>query len=131
LLGRRRLQFWSGGRIHFHQRLPQQRGDRGCVILTNGSPNQPHGDFGGILRLNTAIEPACLGLVLNGRAFEHRLHYGFPVHYRQWRWAWDGIALVIQGDPAGTGAIGYTGDGQNMSYGNNDDPMPVARAMRS
>jgi hypothetical protein len=32
----------------------------------------------------------------------------------------DGLALVIQNDPAGTGAIGYTGNGQNISYGNND-----------
>ena len=32
----------------------------------------------------------------------------------------DGLALVIQNDPSGTGAIGYTGNGQNMSYGNND-----------
>ena len=30
------------------------------------------------------------------------------------------MALVIQADPAGTGAIGYTGNGQNLSYGNND-----------
>ncbi len=27
---------------------------------------------------------------------------------------------MIQNDPAGTGALGYTGDGQNISYGNND-----------
>jgi hypothetical protein len=32
----------------------------------------------------------------------------------------DGLALVIQNDPAGTGSLGYTGDGQNISYGNND-----------
>ena len=30
------------------------------------------------------------------------------------------MALVIQNDPAATGAIGYTGNGQNMSYGDND-----------
>src|SRR5208282_6612695 len=32
----------------------------------------------------------------------------------------DGLALVIQNDPAGTGAIGYTGNGDNIAYGNND-----------
>ena len=32
----------------------------------------------------------------------------------------DGLALVIQGDPAKTGALGYTGNGQNIAYGNND-----------
>src|SRR5262249_48960031 len=32
----------------------------------------------------------------------------------------DGLAIVIQNDPAGTGALGYTGNGQNISYGNND-----------
>ncbi len=32
----------------------------------------------------------------------------------------DGLALVIQNDPAGAGALGYTGNGQNIAYGNND-----------
>jgi hypothetical protein len=32
----------------------------------------------------------------------------------------DGLALVIQNDPSGPGALGYTGNGQNIAYGNND-----------
>jgi len=33
------------------------------------------------------------------------------------------MALVIQNDPAaGTGALGFTGNGENISYGDNDDP---------
>jgi len=32
----------------------------------------------------------------------------------------DGLAVVIQNDPAGTGSLGYTGNGQNLAYGNND-----------
>jgi hypothetical protein len=32
----------------------------------------------------------------------------------------DGLALVIQNDPSGTGALGYTGNGQNLAYGNNE-----------
>ena len=30
------------------------------------------------------------------------------------------MAVVIQNDPAGTGALGYTGNGQTLAYGNND-----------
>jgi hypothetical protein len=32
----------------------------------------------------------------------------------------DGLAFVIQNDPGATGALGYTGNGQNIAYGNND-----------
>jgi hypothetical protein len=102
-------------------------GPSGCQVLTNGSPNQPQVVTGGILRLNSATQnqhgsawfsvqqPLATGFTT---AFQFKISStgacrgcGFPA---------DGLALVIQNDPAGTGAIGYTGNGQNLSYGNND-----------
>jgi hypothetical protein len=98
-----------------------------CQVLTNGTPNQPTLTTSGGLRLTTANanqhgsawfslqQPLSTGFTT---AFQFQISstnscYGcaFPA---------DGMALVIQNDPAGTGALGYTGDGQNMSYGNND-----------
>jgi hypothetical protein len=98
-----------------------------CQVLTVGSPSQPQVITGGILQLNTANlnqhgaawyylpQPISTGFTT---AFQFQitstnacLSCSFPA---------DGMALVIQNDPAGTGALGYTGDGQNMSYGNND-----------
>ena len=98
-----------------------------CQILTDGSPSQPQIASGGVLRLTTATtnqhgaawyyqqEPLASGFTT---AFQFRINnsnacFGcsFPA---------DGMALVIQADPAGTAAIGYTGNGQNISYGNND-----------
>jgi hypothetical protein len=98
-----------------------------CQVLTNGSPNHPSLTAGGGLRLTTANtnqhgsawfnlqQPLSTGFTT---AFQFQISsanscYGcaFPA---------DGMALVIQNDPAGTGALGYSGDGQNMSYGNND-----------
>ena len=98
-----------------------------CQVMTNGSPNQPTVTGSGGLRLTTANtnqhgsawfnlqQPLSTGFTT---AFQFQISntnscYGcaFPA---------DGMALVIQNDPAGTGALGYTGDGQNMSYGNND-----------
>jgi Legume lectin domain len=98
-----------------------------CQVLTNGSPNLPKIASGGILRLTSANQnqhgsawfslqqPLSTGFTT---AFQFQisktnacLFCGFPA---------DGLALVIQNDPAGTGALGYTGNGQNISYGNND-----------
>jgi len=98
-----------------------------CQVLTNGSPAQPQIVAGGILRLTTASQnqhasawfgiqqPLSPGFTT---AFQFRLSNtnscrgcGFPA---------DGVALVIQNDPANTGALGYTGNGQNLAYGNND-----------
>jgi hypothetical protein len=98
-----------------------------CQVLTNGSPKLPTVLSGGILRLNAANtnqhatawfrtqQPLSTGFTTS---FQFRISStgacsgcGFPA---------DGLAIVIQGDPAGTGAIGYTGNGQNISYGNND-----------
>ncbi len=98
-----------------------------CQILTDGSPSQPTVVTGGILRLTTAnqnqhgaawyylTQPISTGFTT---AFQFQISStnscffcSFPA---------DGMALVIQNDPAGTGAIGYTGNGQNMAYGNND-----------
>jgi len=98
-----------------------------CQILTNGSPSQPLIATGGVLRLTNAntnqhgtawyhlAQPLSTGFTT---AFQFRInnsnscsHCSFPA---------DGMALVIQADPAGTGAIGYTGNGQNLAYGNND-----------
>ena len=99
----------------------------GCQVLTDGSPSQPMVITGGILRLTTAnqnqhgaawyylTQPLSTGFTT---AFQFQISStnscffcSFPA---------DGLALVIQNDPAGTGAIGYTGNGQNMAYGNND-----------
>ena len=101
----------------------------GCQVLTNGSPNLPQVLPSGALRLNTADssqhasawffrqQPLSTGFTT---AFQFQMSNtnhcngcGFPA---------DGIALVIQGDPAGTGAIGFTGDGQDIAYGNNNTP---------
>jgi hypothetical protein len=98
-----------------------------CQVLTDGSPTQPTVATGGILRLTTAsqnqhgaawfylTQPLSTGFTT---AFQFQVSNtnscfscSFPA---------DGLALVIQNDPAGTGAIGYTGNGQNMSYGDND-----------
>jgi hypothetical protein len=98
-----------------------------CQVLTNSSPFQPSVVNGGVLRLTAAIpnqhaaawyyQPQMISTGFT-TAFQFRisntnlcLFCTFPA---------DGMALVIQNDPAGTGAIGYTGDGQNMAYGNND-----------
>ncbi len=98
-----------------------------CQVLTDGSPFQPTVVSGGVLRLTTAnmnqhaaawyYQPQMLSTGFT-TAFQFRisntnlcLFCAFPA---------DGMALVIQNDPAGTGAIGYTGNGQNMAYGNND-----------
>jgi len=98
-----------------------------CQILTVGSPNLPTIITGGVLQLNSANlnqhgaawfstpQPMSTGFTT---AFQFQItntnacqSCSFPA---------DGLALVIQNDPAGTGALGYTGDGQNISYGNND-----------
>jgi len=98
-----------------------------CQVLTNGSPSRPQVVTGGILRLTSANlnqhasawfaqqQPLATGFTTT---FQFRISNTnlcffctFPA---------DGMALVIQNDPAGTGAIGYTGNGQNMAYGNND-----------
>ena len=98
-----------------------------CQVLTDGSPSQPTVITGGVLRLTTAnqnqhgaawyylTQPLSTGFTT---AFQFQISStnscflcSFPA---------DGLALVIQNDPAGTGAIGYTGNGQNLAYGNND-----------
>jgi hypothetical protein len=98
-----------------------------CQVLTVGSPNQPQVITGGILQLNTANQNQ------HGAAWYYLpqpISTGFTTAFQfqitgtnacfSCTFPADGIALVIQNDPAGTGALGYTGDGQNMSYGNND-----------
>ena len=98
-----------------------------CQVLTDGSPNLPTVVTGGVLRLTTANQnqhgaawfksqqPLSTGFTT---AFQFQISStnscffcSFPA---------DGLALVIQNDPAGTGALGYTGNGQNIAYGNND-----------
>lgn len=98
-----------------------------CQILTNGSPSRPQVITGGILRLTTANTNQ------HGSAWfytQQPLASGFTtaVQFRLTNtnscflctFPADGLALVIQNDPSGTGAIGYTGNGQNLAYGNND-----------
>ncbi len=98
-----------------------------CQVLTNGSPNNPIVLSGGILRLNTAdqnqhasawfssAQPLSTGFTTS---FQFQISKsdgcsacGFPA---------DGIVLVIQNDPLGTGSLGYAGDGGDIAYGNND-----------
>jgi hypothetical protein len=98
-----------------------------CLVLTNGSPAQPQVVGSGILRLTTANrnqhgsawhklqQPLSTGFTT---AFQFQISKtnlcyfcSFPA---------DGLALVIQNDPAASGSLGYTGDGQNIAYGNND-----------
>lgn len=98
-----------------------------CMVLTNGSPSLPSVISGGILRLNKAnlnqhasawfrvAQPLSTGFTTS---FQFRISntgicFGCPFPA-------DGLALVFQGDPAKTGALGYTGNGQNIAYGNND-----------
>jgi Protein of unknown function (DUF1573) len=98
-----------------------------CQVLTDGSPRLPAVVTGGVLRLTTANmnqhgaawfyvpQPISTGFTT---AFQFQISSTnscffctFPA---------DGMALVIQNDPAGTGALGYTGNGQNLAYGNED-----------
>src|SRR5580658_10232506 len=98
-----------------------------CQVLTVGSPSQPQVITGGILQLNSA------NLNQHGAAWYYLpqpISTGFTTAFQfqitstnacfSCSFPADGLALVIQNDPAGTGALGYTGDGQNISYGNND-----------
>jgi len=98
-----------------------------CQILTNGTPSQPQVTSAGVLRLTKANQnqhasawyklqqPLSTGFTT---AFQFQIsktnacfRCSFPA---------DGLALVIQNDPVGTAALGYTGNGQNLGYGNND-----------
>src|SRR5579872_1183099 len=98
-----------------------------CQVLTNGSPNQPQVLSNGTLRLNTANQNQHASAWFE---VQQPLATGFTTAFQfqisktnscfSCSFPGDGIALVIQNDPAGTGAIGYTGNGQNISYGNND-----------
>jgi hypothetical protein len=99
-----------------------------CQVLTNGIPNQPQVTSSGGLRLTTA------NLNQHGSAWyyvQQPLANGFTTAFqfqvsntnmcRGCSFPADGLAFVIQNDPAGTGALGYVGDGQNIGYGNNDN----------
>ena len=98
-----------------------------CQVLTNGFPSNPQVTSSGHLRVTTA------NLNQHGSAWfalQQPLASGFTTAFQFQisntnmcffcSFPADGLALVIQNDPSGTGAIGYTGNGQNMSYGNND-----------
>lgn len=97
-----------------------------CQVLTNGSmlPNVVNG---GVLRLTAARQNQ------HGSAWfkiQQPLSTGFTSAFQfqisntnscpLCQFPADGMALVIQNDPAATGALGYLGNGQNLSYGNND-----------
>ena len=98
-----------------------------CQVLTNGSPSKPQVASGGVLRLTAANQNQ------HGAAWfkvQQPLSSGFTTAFQfqisktnscsGCSFPADGLALVIQNDPAGTGALGYTGNGQNLAYGNND-----------
>ncbi len=97
---------------------------QGCQILTVGVPNQPQIVSGGVLRLTTADrnqhaaawfgtqQPIATGFTTT---FQYRIT---PTNSCDGCTApADGIALVIQNDPVGTGALGFDGNGADMSYG--------------
>lgn len=98
-----------------------------CQVLINGSPTKPSVTTAGVLRLTAARlnqhgsawfsvpQPLSTGFTT---AFQFQISNTNSCFFCQF--PADGLALVIQNDPAGTGAIGYTGDGQNLAYGNND-----------
>ena len=98
-----------------------------CQILTNGSPSRPQVVSGGILRLTTANtnqhgsawfdikQPLATGFTTAFQFQVSKTNSCFLCTFPA-----DGLALVIQNDPSGTGALGYTGNGQNLAYGNND-----------
>jgi len=98
-----------------------------CQVLTNGSPNQPQALSNGTLRLNGAAQNQHASAWF---AVQQPLATGFTTAFQfqisntnscsGCSFPGDGLAIVIQNDPAGTGAIGYTGNGQNIAYGNND-----------
>ncbi len=101
-----------------------------CQVLTNTSApdanNQPTGILpsvtsGGALRLNSALQNQ------HASAWYYApvpLNTGFTTAFQftlsGCNGCGDGMALVIQGDPSGPAAIGYTANGSNLSYGNND-----------
>jgi hypothetical protein len=98
-----------------------------CEILTVGFPRQPQVIGGGILQLTKA------NMNQHGAAWfakQQPIANGFTTSFQfqitntnlcaNCTFPADGLALVIQNDPAGTGALGYVLDGQNISYGNND-----------
>ena len=94
-----------------------------CQVLTNGSPNQPTVIPGGILQLTTADYNQHASAWF---ATPQPISTGFTTSF-QFQMTCpgcsppaDGIVLVIQNDPAGTGALGYDLNGQNLSYGNGD-----------
>jgi len=100
----------------------------GCTVFANGSPSNPQVTASGNLRLTTANQNQ------HGAAWysvQQPLASGFTTSFQfqitntgacaGCSFPADGIALVIQDDPAGTGALGYTGNGQNISYGNADN----------
>ena len=98
-----------------------------CQILTNGSPSRPQVISGGILRLTTANtnqhgsawfdlkQPLATGFTTAFQFQVSKTNSCFGCSFPA-----DGLALVIQNDPSGPGALGYTGNGQNIAYGNND-----------
>jgi hypothetical protein len=100
-----------------------------CQVVTNGTPNQPQVLSNGVLRLTTADQD------LNSSAWfavQQPLAIGFTTAFQfqvsstnlcqNCTFGADGLALVIQNDPAGIGALGFANNGGNLSYGNNDIP---------
>lgn len=100
----------------------------GCSVLVDGSPSNPQVTPSGNLRLTTANQNQ------HGSAWyyvQQPLASGFTTSFQfqitstgacnGCSFPADGIALVIQNDPAGSGALGYTGNGQNISYGDADN----------
>ncbi len=98
---------------------------QGCQVLTNGTPNLPQTTDGGALRLTGASQnqhgSAWFGLQQPlSTGFTTAFQYQISGGCTNCSFPGDGLALVIQNDPAGTGAIGYTGNGHNISYGDED-----------
>ena len=98
-----------------------------CQILTNGTPNLPTVTANGVLRLNTAdTDQHASAWYYAAQPLNTGFTTAFQFTITNGNGPGDGMAFVIQGDPAGTGAIGFTANGHNLSYGDENDPTANA-----
>src|SRR5258707_3681104 len=109
--------FSPGGGFTSTNVCPNSAAIEGCVILTNGSPNQPTVISGGILRLNTA-DPNQHASAWYSTAVP--LNTGFTTAFQftiaNGRWTGACNSLVSPSDPAETGALGYTVNRRRIAY---------------
>ena len=118
----------SGWRLHHQQRVCEYQLPAAVVPDSDERVAFPRtgGEWWGVAFNDGESESAWLCMVQDPTAAFPRIHDGVSVRSFQFdacrgcSFPADGSAPAIQNDPSGTGAIGYTGNGQNLSYGNND-----------